>query len=190
MWRFMAVALIVALIVPPVVAQQEHLCSSCGYENLSITQMRILDGDLRLTIDDPQSLIRDLYTLPARNIWIGYENGGFDMPDDVHEDFRIEFRVSQNYIPGPLMYQGQLLQDLMLVDDELMIWFGYSETTGESYVFPFRTLVDTCTPIGEHCGEHLMGAFAVSKTDVDEFRARQEMSYPPLSKRWVFTGYS
>lgn len=150
------------------------LCSTCGYLTLSIHNMRLLNGAVRQNINDPPSFLAELYSLPARSVWIGYENGGFDMPDDVYEDFTILFRAESNYIPGPLMYQGQVLPDLTVTDDELMIWFGYSPSTGEEYVFAFRSLTRTCTAAGQHCGEHLWGAYAIPKSAADNFVARYE----------------
>jgi hypothetical protein len=59
-----------------------------------------------------QCLDIGLDDIEARDIWVGYENGGFDLPDDL--EYVLPYR-----------------------DDEYQIWFRYSPSKEEYYVFPF-----------------------------------------------------
>jgi hypothetical protein len=145
-----------------------YVCEDCNYVDLAVSEMYIIGLGMLVLVDTPSDFFVSLSELPARDIWLGYENGGFDMPSDVKIMYMVDFRVSENLIPGPLMYQGEVLPELLVVDDRALVIFWESESSEEIFVFPFRSLTRTCTAQGEHCGEHLLGAYAVPSESVDE----------------------
>ena len=155
------------LAAPATSAQYPELvCSRCRYRDLTITEMT-WRGSTRAGVANPQALFDLIYRLPARNIWVGYENGGFDLPADAAPEYTLRFTAALNVLDWPLIYQGQAYNRLELPNDQIEVWFLYSQSTGEGYVFPFISLTPTSTPSGEHEGSHLWGAYAVPWSAVE-----------------------
>lgn len=142
------------------------ICEDCGYDSLTILSMDWMSREGYFEITNPSEMISTLYSIHGRNIWIGYANGGYDMPEDSRLRYRIVFEVARNVLPGPLLYNGTIYNELVMENDEIQVWFWSSESTNEYYVFPFRSMTSTCVPSGEHCGEHLTGAYAIPASEM------------------------
>jgi len=77
----------------------------------------------------------------GRSIWIGYENGGFDVPDDLRMAAQVRGRGERG---------------------EIMVWIYQSPSTPEySYWFVFASIVPFADGDGDHYGVHPCGAFRV-----------------------------
>lgn len=87
----------------------------------------------------------------GENIWVGYENGGFDMP--------------RSYIYGVVQF-----------DNGTELWVYYSRETPEYYyVMPFRNL----KPHGDPYGVHPCGAFSIDH-DSNAYLVLSTMSEPTV----------
>jgi hypothetical protein len=73
--------------------------------------------------------------LEGVSVWVGYENGGWDVPADITgiDERTGELRRNDYTIYG--WQHGEHVQ----------VWIRYSETTGDYYLFPFA---DTSTEDG------------------------------------------
>lgn len=140
----------------------EVFCPRCPYRDLPITTMRWNKyGSDRHFLSDYQAVFDLIFDIPARDVWIGYENGGFDIPTDTIPMYYLSFEVKTNILDWPLIYDGQLYDRLVLDNDRIQIWYLYSPSTREGYVFPFISMTPTATPQGEYLGAHLWGSYAV-----------------------------
>jgi hypothetical protein len=83
-----------------------------------------------------------LIDLEMRNIWIGYDAGGWDIPDNPYPVARI---VGLNEI-----------------GIHVEVWIWSAPDVDELYLFMFDSLVSSCDADGNHCGIHPSAAVAVN----------------------------
>ena len=81
-----------------------------------------------------------LHELSGRSLWIGYENGGWDLDEPVFVFYTIEAYSIEDYSP-------------------IEIWIALGET--EWYWFPFANTELFADANGDHYGMHPCGGFAV-----------------------------
>jgi hypothetical protein len=79
------------------------------------------------------------------DVWVGYDNGGFDVSGDAYRLWTIQAYAGNNPI---------------------MVWINYSRSANEFYWFPFANIVPYADTNGDHYGPHPCGAFRVSYEDV------------------------
>lgn len=83
----------------------------------------------------------------GQSVWVGYEQGGFDIPDDTADYFTI-------YAVGE-------------AGNEVQIWVWEAPSTPDwLYVLPFNNTTPYSDANGEHFGVHPCGAFRVNAFDV------------------------
>lgn len=130
-WIFMLG--MVVLIGSRVYAQDgEGVLNCLGYHELD----RLQRGQRRpLTREE----LVQWYELEGADVWVGYERGGFDVPDDVRRWFK-------------------------LVDEPTEVWVWYSPSEDAAYIFPFRDATPRLE--GEGYAIHPCGAFRVPRDEI------------------------
>jgi hypothetical protein len=141
MTRIVIAALSIALVfvAVPVEAQESVISCLPDAEGLHLHNWR---RSYELSLDD--YAWQELGDLEGDDIWLGYNGGGFDVPDDAYGMWRIE----THEIP------------------DVMVWVFYSPSTDEFYWFPFPTSEPSADGNGNHYGVHPCGAYRVSYDDV------------------------
>jgi len=94
---------------------------------------------------DPESW-NNLLQIKGRDIWLGYDQGGFDVPEDIIPLFRFRGIGEENQAV------------------ELWIWWARS-TPASLYWFPFPSVVPFADSNGDHYGIHPCGAYIVNFND-------------------------
>jgi hypothetical protein len=138
-----------------------QICSQCSYADLTITSMHWIGSGNEVVVTDPEDVVDLLYTVYGYDLWLGYDEGGFSLPSDAKIKYFLTFEVLENNLGGPLMYNGEYYDELIVSNDQIDLWFWYSASTGEYYVYVFMSMTTTCTTSGEHCGQHLNGVYAI-----------------------------
>jgi len=94
----------------------------------------------------PEAVWHKLLTVTGDSIWVGYENGGWDIPADAQQFARL--RGEQNETP-------------------VMAWFWESPSQSAFvYVLVFDNTEPFAAPSGEHYGIHPCNGFRVNRTAV------------------------
>jgi len=93
-------------------------------------------------LDAPLGEFGSWQDVVGENIWIGYENGGFDVPSDLY------------FLPDVVFDTSNGLRYL---------WVVASDSTPDYiYVLPFNSMEPYSDANGDHYGVHPCGAFRVT----------------------------
>jgi hypothetical protein len=82
----------------------------------------------------------DLLALEGVSVWVGYDAGGWDVPEDIHNHGRI---TGTQY------------------GERVEVWVWHSDQSDRYYLFPFSSMRRFADSNGEHYGVHPCGGFEV-----------------------------
>ena len=102
-----------------------------------------VQGELVIAcLDVPLTEFGNWQHVKGKSIWIGYDKGGFDIPDDWY------------FLPDVVFDTSKGKRYLWVI--------AAPSTPGDIYVFPFKSMEPYADANGEHYGVHPCGAYRVT----------------------------
>jgi len=142
MIQYLLLAIVFLLLNGAIIATTDNLPLDCvaDADNLTLQAWQRAYPSFDIDTEQWQTLTR----IEGNSVWVGYSDGGWNVPADVIGAWQIEGDIDNSPVS---------------------IWIWSSEQTGAYYIFPFADTSLFADSNGQHYGMHPCGGWRVDHSD-------------------------